>query len=264
MTSPVQARTTPNGRTYVHPIEGDVYPSVTSILDSWPKPWMGPWTARQVATYAADNAALLDRLDKAAWVDLVRREAVRYTNRAAGLGSAIHHAVESYLDDESLEVTQFDQQTRPYIRAFIRFLEDWEPTYHRVEVTGYHKTYPQYAGTVDGIVSLPTLGTRVLDVKTGRGVYETHALQLAAYCRFETLVTGPPWFEDPMPPVEGAVILHLKPDLYDLVEVDTGDDVWRLFRAVAFIDGFMRTPRALVDDHQTPPQKRQEETSPTG
>lgn len=69
----------------------------------------------------------------------------------------------------------------PYVRAYVKFLEEYRPRIHRSEMKGYHKIY-KYAGTIDAIMYL--LGTEhIVDIKTSGTIAPYARLQLVAYMK---------------------------------------------------------------------------------
>jgi len=91
-----------------------------------------------------------------------------------------------------------------------------------------------YAGTLDQLIRIPR-GTYVLDVKTGRTVYPSVRWQLVAYAHATQVFDRDRGLLSPMPPVDGALVLHLRPDDWDLREVDVGEAVWNGFRHLAWL-----------------------------
>ncbi len=100
----------------------------------------------------------------------------------------------------------------------------------------------RYGGTGDMLVEIPGYGLGYVDIKTGgkwrngerdekgrphTSIYDSHALQGAGvthaecYARQDTLV--------PIPKVDFCATLHIRPDFYELVEVDGGDEAFAAF-----------------------------------
>jgi hypothetical protein len=63
-------------------------------------------------------------------------------------------------------------------------------------------------------------------MKSGKGVYEEVALQLAMY-RHAEFIGLPDGSEAQMPQVDGACALHLRDDGYDLIDVQADEEVFR-------------------------------------
>lgn len=97
--------------------------------------------------------------------------------RALNFGTAVHLACELY-DTNDLNETTLDNNLRPYLDGWIKFLKD---TGFKIESTEERVVSKKfwYAGTLD---RRGTLSKRaVLDIKTGVDFGPATALQLAAY-----------------------------------------------------------------------------------
>jgi hypothetical protein len=222
---------------YVNPLNGESYRSVTNCLSIIDKPALKNWAAKQTAEFAWDHRDTWIDLPKRAAVDLMKREALRYTGAAAEVGTAVHELAEKYITGEEVDVDVPVDGLDGDVTQFKQFLEDFAPEYLMVESTVYNDEV-KYAGTLDAVVNLPGHGTVVLDIKTG-GVWPEAALQLSAYANADYAVTGPPYKQVEMPHIDGAVILQLKPRSYKLIELDSlSTDTFRAFRAAAFLAGF--------------------------
>lgn len=224
------------------------YWSVTTIIGGGvPKPALLPWGIKSVAEGAVTKrdtlrAMLNDCKTPEACADghfceacdqTVRwLKSVPYTkrDRAADLGTLIHAWIEAHRLGKPMPVCPPD--VIPYLRAFERFLADFNPVYEATEASVYNRTQ-RYAGTLDAIVTLqlPLAAAParfILDAKSGKGVYPEVGLQLAAY-RYAEFIGLPDGGEAPMPAVDGALALHLAPLRYRLIEVRADEDVFRSF-----------------------------------
>ena len=251
MTAPKNATSTPtNGRRYTWPATGETFPSVTTILNSLPKHALKNWAAKMVATFAVDNQALISMMDRDEAIDWLKREPLRSTQRAANLGSAIHHAI----DNDTIEP---DEHAAAYLQQWRHFNDAHQPTYEASELTVYNRNVG-YAGTLDAIITSPRTGCRyVLDWKTGKGVYPESALQLAAYAHAQWADHGD-GLETPLPPISRGLIVHLQPDHYTVHQVDiAGTDLWQTFRHLAHVHRWLSGPNrtALQQLGTTKPQK---------
>lgn len=217
MAAPVLVRGTP-GRHYVWPpgkVPPDlIVPSVTTILDEYSKPWLGPWMAKSAANYAADNLEVLNKLDRDAIADLVARASKRESAPAMGRGTVIHEAIETHLRGDRVRPKLVDEY--PQIAAAIDFLDRCVERVLMQETTFFSETY-QYAGTGDMIPLLAKAapvpkelhGKQViLDWKSGKRVYPEVALQLSAYANADFLANEDGEAED-MPDLEAGVVVHL-------------------------------------------------------
>lgn len=225
--------------------------SVTTILGALDKPALLYWAAEQTALAAIhsartwqgtladdDPACPHNSADCAAvkWLRDARFRKPKGARSATDLGTAVHAACEEY----ALLGTapQVDDEVRPYLEAFDRWLQEFTPSYEATEVAVYSPTYA-YAGTCDAFLTVN--GVRLIaDYKSTRkvvdgrgqpsGPYPEVALQLAAYRYAEmAAVWRPRRYEKwrrryyllsaeeqtlavPVPEVDGGVVLHITPE----------------------------------------------------
>lgn len=215
--------------------------SVTTILSNGiPKPALMHWAAFEAAQCAVDNIPALVRArgeearrEARQWI---QHAAERKRDSAANLGTVIHGFLEAQVLGQP--TPEFTDEQRPFVEAFGRFLDDWQPEYEATELT-VANTEVGYAGTLDFIAHLPAIGSGLLmgDYKTGKSVYPEVGLQLAAYRRATVGWTRPDGVEVKPPATVGAVVLHVRPEGmpggeprgYALHPVKTDDDVFARF-----------------------------------
>jgi hypothetical protein len=121
-------------------------------------------------------------------------------------------------------------ELQPYVDAFVEWWVAFDPTPLATELT-VCSTRHIYAGTVDLIVELWVGGRRitaVIDVKTGANIDAEMAAQLAAYRRADQ-VWLPLGEKAPMPECEAAFVLHLRPEGYRMLPVDTDGRAFAAF-----------------------------------
>jgi hypothetical protein len=226
--------TTSRGGGRLYSWRNEQYWSVTTIISGGvPKPALLPWGIKMVAEAAVDMADTLP-----AMVARDRDEAIRYLkgapyakrDAAADLGTEIHQAAEAYALGKPFP--PWPVTILPYMTSYVKFLEDFTPTFTATEASVYNRTQ-KYAGTLDAIAALTlplheTPGRYILDTKSGKGIYPEIGLQLAAYRNAE-FIGLPDGSEAPMPEVDGALGLHLTPEGYRLIEVRADDEVFRAF-----------------------------------
>lgn len=239
MTGPANSTTRGDGsRTYAW--NGETFPSVTTILRAEPKPALMYWSARKAAERAIEmtrSGELADALhagQEREMIDVLRNACWDHRDDAADTGSAVHHAIERAIlhGDQPDYVPPMSDAARPRFQAFREFEARYRPTWEASEATVYNRPHG-YAGTLDAIA---VIGGRrfILDVKTGKDVYPNHALQLAAYARGEFIGIASPGGgfgaqEHPMPKVDSAAVLLLRPRSWRLVEVDITAPVFDAF-----------------------------------
>lgn len=141
---------------------GDYYPSVTSILNFYPK-----------------NKFF------ESWLKDVSHNSDIIVRKAADEGTATHNAIEAYLLGE--EITWMDDKGHAkyslevwkMILAFSDFWITHKPELHASEIHLLNHTH-KYAGTCDLVMMID--GKRwLLDIKTSNSIHTSYNLQLAAY-----------------------------------------------------------------------------------
>jgi hypothetical protein len=223
VSNPANATTTQMGRIYTW--KGEQFPSVTTILGAaMPKPALKSWAAKMVAEYAFDHRSSWETLGRDAAVDLLKREPLRMTTKAADLGSAVHAAAEAYAKRQA--PPHWPAEIAPHMQQFARFVDDYHPRFRALEATVYNRSQG-YAGTTDFIAEIDGL-TLLGDTKSGKAIYPEVALQLAAYRNGE-FVGRPDGSEAAIPPLNGTVVLHLTPTDYALREVRTDTEIYLAF-----------------------------------
>lgn len=142
--------------------EGGYVPSVTTILEAYPKD----------ASYFK-------------WLKDVGGDADAIRDEAGRRGSLVHELTERY--DSGEEVSYIDENGRPKYKMlewsmferYVDFTENHKPNIDMIEV---HMVSSElgYAGTLDRILSIDGK-TYLVDIKTSGSIYPSYWLQLAAY-----------------------------------------------------------------------------------
>ena len=158
----------------------------------------------------------------------------RTLDEAGKAGTIAHEMIEAHLKGREVLSTD-NEMAQASFANFLEFEKTCEPRWEAAEMTVFN-TKERYAGTLDFIAEIPGLqpGLTMGDTKTGKGVYPEVALQLAAYrhadfIEFEHGMGSAPMLETN----ELAVVLHLRPDKWELVPVDAGEQPFNLFRHAA-------------------------------
>lgn len=254
---PKAATTTSKGRTYalqLPPPDGEkTLWSVTTIIGGGlPKPALIPWGMKSVAEYAVSNYRRLFAMCQAAEGDddamyqvvaWLKGAPYREREKKADLGTLLHAIAEAKAVGKPMPKVTPD--VAPLYAQFQRFERECEPEWLMAEATVY-SVAESFAGTLDGIGRLRSgrvpakYRGRVLmvDHKTGKDVYPEVGLQMAAYAHAEAAYLAP-GVTAALPPIEGALAVHITADDYQLVPVDIGEPVWRSFRYVRECFRFM-------------------------
>lgn len=247
------------------------YASVTAIISGGvPKPRIPRWAGKMVAQAACallrdpEAAVPVDGGTVPAWeasdeqiVTWLKESPWRERDAAADLGTFVHRYVEARTLGKPTPA--YPLPVRAFMETFERFVRDHAVTFEAAEMKVYSRRHG-YAGTLDAVCSIG--GRRgILDVKTGRsGIFPEVALQLAAYARADFCVADPNhpgarqitpgrgrrWYEWhglpedelPLPEIECAWALHLRPEEYALIPVEIGDDVFAAFLAAMAVDDY--------------------------
>ncbi|MCX4547268.1 hypothetical protein [Streptomyces sp. NBC_01500] len=237
-------------RVYFRVVDPDRrYPSVTATVDMLPKKFLMRWYANMAAELALDSIDYLQRMvdrDRPGAKKWVAGAAWRYTNDRAGIGSKAHDLFERMIRGQQIRRQSFDLE--PYRANFRNFLDTVKPVLVRAEDVAWSDTH-QYAGSFDGWLRLRVIleddGTWTLDPdnvsgravwvdviadwKTSKSVWPSVALQMSAYAHADKII-DPDGTEEPMPDFDGAVVLHITPDGWDLIRVRIDrDDVFAAF-----------------------------------
>ena len=100
---------------------------------------------------------------------------------AADRGTRAHEQVSNYVRYGVLET---DEDTAPYVRAFLRFCKDYSPTWQGSEIRTYHRQM-MYAGTLDLLGHIEPddgQGVDVVDLKCTAAYHSVMlATQIGAY-----------------------------------------------------------------------------------
>jgi hypothetical protein len=95
------------------------------------------------------------------------------------IGTALHADAHAF-DDDDLDWNTVDPRVQPYLSAWADFRENTGATPATRERRIYHPVYG-YAGTLDGIFTLPNGKLVLVDIKTGDPDDSGCAFQTAAY-----------------------------------------------------------------------------------
>jgi hypothetical protein len=249
-TGPANAETdeVTGDRWYIHPVTGERFISVTTVLSNIAKFGLPGWAGRLAAEAAFDRLPWLIRCSRVASCNSTKTDdacgtcrdcaiywlANRHTqvrDDAADRGRRIHDAAEQIaLFGEGAHV---DEDIRPYVDQYRRWMAVYKPVYEATEITVISRKWG-YGGTLDGILRFPAdaplpqslkhlAGLPVLkDTKSGKHLDKPNGWQVNAYAKADAVLL-PDGAELPMPKVEGGLILHVRPDKVQMREVHIND-----------------------------------------
>jgi hypothetical protein len=202
--------------------------SVTTLLQGEPKPALPYWSVKEGAIFTVDNiaeVASLAKTDRDAAIDLIKRAPWRKRDKAADIGSTLHHVIEARTLGSDPTVPE---DVESYIRQFDDWCSVYEPEWEALEVVIWNPD-ESYAGRLDAIAKLGRLdGKRyLLDWKSGSGTYPSYALQANLYARAPIIFDDRTGIEAPMPEIDGAAIVRISPDGWTFTEVNLSEDIYR-------------------------------------
>ncbi len=222
-------------RWYVHPRTGERFISVTTVLSNIAKFGLPDWAGRLAAEATFDRLPWVVRCSRVKPCNASKTDnacgqcrdcaqlwlASRHLDardEAGDRGSRVHEAAEQIaLFGEGASV---DEDIRPLVDQYLRWRGVYRPEYLATELTVISRKWG-YAGTLDGILRFPTDSPLppkyhhlrgiplVVDLKTGKHIGIPEGWQVNAYARADAVLL-PDGSEEPMPHVEGGLILHLR------------------------------------------------------
>ena len=145
------------------------YISATSAISVIDKPALRYWFGTQVyLSYTADPTLNQKECLASPW---------KATKKATDRGSKVHHLTETPIDD--VEALDEPEEIKGYLRAYKKWETDFKPEILEVEKTVFSEKYG-FAGSLDRIMKV---GDKIvlLDIKTGKDIYDEVYLQLSAY-----------------------------------------------------------------------------------
>lgn len=202
------------------------YVSVTTIIKTGlNKPALNNWVVKNIADFAMKNPEVL-ALPYDEGMKVLTTLGTEKRDSAAKLGTSVHNDAD-HTSKGTVNKSIIPEEATPFIDSFTRFCSDYQPVPLYTEAEVYSDRY-EYAGTLDAIYEIGGK-VYVCDLKTGRRIYEEVALQLAAYRNADYILLGRK--EIPMPKIDGAIVLHLRPDKYQAKKVQSGPEVFDAFLA---------------------------------
>jgi hypothetical protein len=282
---PVNAETdkATGSRWYVHPITGERFISVTTVLGYISKFGLPGWAGRLAAEAAFDRLPWLVRCSRnkpcnssktgdacgncpecaVLWLSL-RHEQVR--DDAGDVGRRVHKAAE--------QMTVFgpgahvDEDIRPLVEKLVQWRRLYRPEYESAEVTVISRKWG-YAGTLDDILRFPADSplpkslqhlkglALVDDLKTGKHLDKPNGWQVNAYARADAVLLDD-GTELPMPQIDGGLIVHIRPDKVQMREVHLSDvNHQRFVHMLRVVEGLIEPLGTVLSRPATMPQPKE-------
>lgn len=214
------------GRNHGYRIDGTKVLGVTSVVGVLDKPALIQWAAKQAAELAVNEWDRLGDLPVAQRLEELSRAHRKTSTTAANRGTEIHRYADKLLAGTEVHVP--DELAGP-VNAYARHLDRWKIEPIAAETPVGHPDYG-FAGTADlwGRVGVRDNAVALLDVKTGKGVYDETGLQLAAY-RYSAIMQPEKGVEIPTPAVDRVYVAHVLTDDVRMLPVVADEDVFRTF-----------------------------------
>jgi len=223
-------------RGHSYRLNGEPVPSVTTNLkDGFPSPALVSWAARETAAAAVDRWDELATLSVSERLEELRRAAWGRRDAAALRGTEIHTLGERIVAGEPVEIPE--ALVGP-VNAYARFLDRFDVQPVLVERPVANVSHG-WAGTIDLKALVSRSARWLLDLKTGKGVYESHALQLAAYAHAEIYLDDAGEVQ-PWEPPDRCGVVHLTADSAELIPVDGGLRAYTIYRHAATVARYRR------------------------
>lgn len=159
----------------------------------------------------------------------LRVAATEERDASAALGTAVHDAAALGLDPATVP-----DEIRPRLLQFRAWLASARPDILGTEFQCFNLTVG-YAGTADLLVRFANGEVWLVDLKTGKGVFSEHALQLIAYRQAEFVGTDDvvdDRLTELLHQVSGMAVLHLADDHWEFRSMRVDDETWRAFRGL--------------------------------
>jgi hypothetical protein len=222
MPQPLNAQTNHDGLRYYTFNEHRLL-SVTSARRVVGMPFLlHEWSVSQVIS-AAKAMRGEEALGDDEWGKAIRRASTSERDSAANLGTSVHEAADQGLKAQGM--SSIDPR-QPFLLQYEAFQQKMKPEVLVSEAQVFHLG-EGYAGSLDQITLIDGEVT-VIDIKTGKGTYIDHALQLALYFwgefigGYDPILDRDIAFEDATEHLQSATraaVLHLRPEGWELIDI---------------------------------------------
>lgn len=214
------------GRGHGYRIDGAKVPGVTTVIGTLDKPALVKWAARTAAERAVNEWDELSAMPLTQRLERIQYGARDVTREAALRGTQIHDLGDKL--HRGAEVDVPPEHVGP-VEAYAKFLDAWEIEPIASETPCANLTHG-YAGTGDlwCRIGVRDNMTALVDIKTGKGVYDETGLQLSAY-RNSEIIQPEAGVEIPTPPVGLVYVAHVLPDAVRMLPITADERVFRTF-----------------------------------
>jgi hypothetical protein len=241
------------GGGHTYRLDGEKVDGVTTVLGNGiPKAALVPWAGKVCAEVVRDKWDALGEMAPDERFDFVRGAPSRDRDRGARRGTEVHGYAAMILAGNQVDVPD---ELVGHVDAYLKFLGDFDVQAILIEAVLGNRTH-RWMGTLDLVADLNDGLRWLLDIKTTRsGIFPETAVQLAAYRNAEFYLDAA-GAEIPMPAVQRVGAIWVRGDGYDLIPVDAGPDVYRVFRHAQAISKWQTvTSKTAVGDAIQPAQE---------
>lgn len=240
MTAPAAAFTKKGlGRHYRSPSNPDIEgPSVTNVIGIKEKPAIAWWQTKGALRAAWEDRAAFSRMqDVEVAIKAYQSAAFGSRDKAADLGTDVHAVCEALAGDGPIPA--YTDAAAPFVEQFMDAVERLALAPVEVERSLWSDLLA-YGGTFDLVANIDGVRT-LLDIKTGKGVYDEAAWQLAALNGCDVYADdGELWV-----PADRLMVLHLRPDAWAAHEVTDEVSAFVTFAGLRKAWDGVRGPSAL-------------------
>jgi hypothetical protein len=236
---------------HTYALDGVRVPGVTTVIGkATDKPALVYASAKEAAIWAAANVEALDILGPDQWIRQAAGAPRAVWNGKANRGTLLHDAARQLVNGDPLtpvgpEGTRWPDDVIRSAEQLARFMDEWDAQPVVAERPVFHDQHG-WAGTLDLVADLRDGQRWLLDYKTGEtGIYPKDALQLAAY-RHAThvqVLTEDGLADIPMPKVDRAACIWVRPEGYELRPVRSDDLAYSIFLAMLPVARWQDWPR---------------------
>jgi hypothetical protein len=206
-------------------LDGEKIDGVTSVLNALPKA-LKQWAADCAANYAVEHWAELGEESLTKRLDKIRFAHVDVVGEAALRGTDIHRYGEILVAGGTVD----DPQYLGPAQAYARFLDQWKIDLIATETPVVNLAH-RYAGRADlwGHIGVRDDARALIDLKSGKNVYESTVLQCAAYRYADLWQPDGPDSETELPDVDLVYVAHIGVDDVRMLPVQAGKAELRAF-----------------------------------
>ena len=228
---------------------GELFPSVTSVLNVLDKPGIKNWAVSQTIQHAVEE--LVDVQEKAGERPLTSKElhhAVHKSKEASNValqkagdfGTRAHDAIDQLIAGKRGEEVQVEDDVKQVVD---NFWDWWMSSGVTLDPRGDTMVFSPkygYAGALDALALTADGKLMVCDWKTSNAVYESHIIQVAAYAKAveENLLAAGFSAEDAK--VERACVVRFDKEKngFEVHDVDNIDAAFGAFKAALYLFHF--------------------------